>query len=160
MQFNNCQYLNINNNSNNIIIVAEFGNGFTKMSSQHVDAWSAEHKLNSKNFPWVSKLTLTWTRLEGSHAVSNALFAVQAESNPVTERSRDVGVAKRHHLQHLFDPRLQVSQQLLYGLAHLCLGAHAQQRCASLPDINVYILREARSALVMTAALLVLKEKI
>lgn len=97
--------------------------------------------------------------LEGSHAVSNTPFAVRAETDPVAQGSGDVGVAERHHLQHLLDARLQVSQQLLHCLAHSHLGAHTQQSRASLPDINVYILRGAKSALGITGALLLFEEK-
>lgn len=55
----------------------------------------------------------TWARFEGSHAVSNALFVARAKTDSVTKGGGDVSVAKRHHLQHLLDPRFQVSQQLL-----------------------------------------------
>lgn len=55
----------------------------------------------------------TWAGFKGSHTVSDALFVAGAETDSVAEGSRNVGVAERHHLQHLLDPRLQVSQQLL-----------------------------------------------
>lgn len=61
----------------------------------------------------VLKQRPTWAGFKGSHTVSDALFVARAETNSVTEGGGDVGVAKRHHLQHLLDPRLQMSQQLL-----------------------------------------------
>lgn len=82
----------------------------------------------------------TWAGLKGSHTVSDALFVARAETDSVAEGSRDVSVAERHHLQHLLDPRLQVRQQLLQCPAHSRLGANAQQCCASLANIHVYIL--------------------
>lgn len=83
----------------------------------------------------------TWAGFKGSHAVSDALFAARAEADSVAERCSDVGVAKRHHLQHLLDPRLQVSQQLLQCPAYSHLGTNTQQGCASLTDVHVHILR-------------------
>lgn len=52
----------------------------------------------------------TWAGLKGSHAVSDVLLVSGAETDSVAEGGADVGVAERHHLQHLLDPRLQVSQ--------------------------------------------------
>lgn len=89
----------------------------------------------------VLKQRLTWAGFKGSHTVSDALFVARAEADSVAEGSRDVGVAKRHHLQHLLDPRLQVSQQLLQCPAHSHLGANTQQGCPSLTDIHVHVLR-------------------
>lgn len=67
------------------------------------------------HFEAVLKRTKRPTRagFKGSHTVSDALFVAGAETDSVTEGSGDVGVAERHDLQHLLDPRLQVCQQLL-----------------------------------------------
>lgn len=59
----------------------------------------------------VLKQEPTWAGFKGSHTVSYALFVARAETDSVAEGSGDVIVAKGHHLQHLLDPRLQVSQQ-------------------------------------------------
>lgn len=83
----------------------------------------------------------TWAGFKGPHAVSKALFVAGAETDSVTERSSDVSMTKRHNLQHLFDPRLQVSQQLLQCPANIHLGANAQQSCTSLSNIHIHILR-------------------
>lgn len=82
----------------------------------------------------------TWAGFEGPHAVSNALFVAGAEPHSVTQSSSDVSAAKRHHLQHLLEPRLQVGQQLLQCPAHFHLGANAQQSRAPLSNIHIHIL--------------------
>ena len=64
-------------------------------------------------FMSVLKQEPTWAGFKSSHTVGYALFVARAKTDSVAEGSCDVCVAKRHHLQHLLDPRLQVSQQLL-----------------------------------------------
>ena len=92
----------------------------------------------------MSVLKQTWAGFKGSHTVSDALLVARAETDSVAERRRDVRVAERHHLQHLLDPRLQVSQQLVQGPAHSHLGTDTQQGCPSLTDIHVHILTGMR----------------
>lgn len=67
---------------------------------------------------------LTWTGFEGSHAVNDAFFVARAGTDSVTEGSSDVCVAKRHDLQHLLDPWLQVSEQLLQCPTYSHLGTY------------------------------------
>lgn len=86
----------------------------------------------------------TWTGFEGPHAVSDALLAAGFEADSVTEGSRDVGVAERHHLQHPSDARLQVSQQLLQRLAHSRQGTDTKQGGSTLADVHVHILKGTR----------------
>lgn len=86
----------------------------------------------------------TWTGFEGSHAVSDALLAAGLEADSVTEGSLDVGVAERHHLQRLFDARLQVSEQLLQRLTRSCQGAEPKEGGSTLTDVHVHILKRTR----------------
>lgn len=58
----------------------------------------------------VLRQRLTWAGFKGSHTVSDALFVARAETDSVAEGGGDVIMAKRHHLQYLLDPRLQVRQ--------------------------------------------------
>lgn len=64
-------------------------------------------------FMAILKQIPTWAGFKGSHTVSLALLVVRAKTDSVAEGSSDVGVAKRHHLQHLLEPWLQMSQQLV-----------------------------------------------
>lgn len=89
----------------------------------------------------VLKQELTWAGFKGSHTISYALFVARAETDSVAKGSCDVRVAKRHHLEHLLDLRLQVSQHLLQRSAAFHLGINTQQSCPALTNIHVDILR-------------------
>lgn len=85
----------------------------------------------------------TWAGFKGSHAVSDALFVAGAETHSVTQSSGDVSAAKRHHLQHLLEPRLQLGQQLLQCPACFHLGANTHQSRAPLSNIHIHILSKS-----------------
>lgn len=93
-----------------------------------------------KQFLFSAEQNPTWAGFEGSHAVSDALFAAGVEADSVAEGSSDVRVAERHDPQHLLDARLQVSQQLLQCLNHCRLGTDTKQGSSTLANVYVYIL--------------------
>lgn len=58
-------------------------------------------------------LVLTWTGLDGPHAVDQALLADLADADAVAQSADDFLVAKGHGVDHLLDLRLQSGQHLL-----------------------------------------------
>lgn len=73
--------------------------------------------------------------------MSHAFLVAGVEADPVAEGGGDVGVAKRHHLKHLLDLRLQDSQQLLHRLSCSHLSIHAEHGRPALTNIHFYILK-------------------